>query len=82
MKATSKIIAATVLAIAFGATAIPASADYGDYGQHVYTQQNQSRFAPEGISSQAVKPAASKRSFANAERQRLFDAIDASHKAY
>lgn len=88
MKATSKIIAAAVAALGVSAFAVPASADFGDYGQHVYTNQSQSRFAPEGFSikgsalPQINRSAKVRRSGPEIARQGLFDRLDAQHKAY
>ena len=47
----SIVIAASTLTIALGAFTLPASAQSDDYGQHVYTQNEPSRFAPAGIGS-------------------------------
>lgn len=82
MKTTSKIIAAAVVALGASAFSVPASADFGDFGQHVYTEQSQSRFAPNGI---ATKPAADRQTVKDsrrADRYSLFNRIDRAHNAY
>lgn len=45
------LIAAAALTVAFGASNLTASAQSDDYGQHVYTQNEPSRFAPAGLGS-------------------------------
>ncbi len=88
MKTASKMIAAAVLTLGVGATAIPASADFGDFGQHVYTERSQSRAAPDGFAiDRSALPRISRSSqssvsTARGNRQHLFDQIDAAHKAY
>ncbi len=81
------IIAATVATLALGAYTLPAFALADDYGQFVYTDQSQSRFAPEGqaISSgeyRATIDFGSTQSVAAPKTSSLFDTIDREHKAW
>ena len=74
------IIAATAITLGLGAFTLPALAQADDYGQHVYTQNEPSRFAPAGLAS-------GKKDFSGArdtsgERSRLNSRIDSYHKAY
>ncbi len=82
MKSATKIIAAAVVAMGVSGLSAPAFADADDYGQHVYTKESQSRFAPPGLSGEAVRALNASKTGIALGRDRLFSSIDMEHKAY
>ena len=82
MKSASKFIAAAVVALGVSGLSAPAFANADDYGQHVYSKESQSRFAPSGLSREAVKALNASKSGVAIARDHLFSAIDMEHKAY
>ncbi len=76
-------IAAAVLTLGLGALTLPASAEQDEYGQYRYTQNDPTRFSPNGLASQSGDEAGARDTSSNAfERRKLFDQIDAKHRAY
>lgn len=86
-------IAATALTIGLSSYSLPAFALADDYGQFVYTEQSQSRFAPDGLSldnnayratidldSRAVVAPRTNRGASN--RSDIYSRIDREHKAW
>ena len=71
-----KIIAISALTLGLGAFSLPALAQADDYGQHVYTQNEPSRFAVE--SNRSSRSGARD----DAARERINGRIDSYHKAY
>jgi len=73
-------IAATVLTLGFGAYTLPAFAQADDYGQHAYTQNEPSRFAPGGAASKDWDNSGARD--VSRERNRLNNRVDSYHKQY
>ena len=83
------IFAAAALTLGLGAYAVPAFAQADDYGQHVYTQNEQSRFAPEGLAAPStgdfratIDFGAREISRNTATRQGLNDRLDRNHSQW
>lgn len=74
------LFAAAALTIGIGAYTLPAMAQADDYGQHVYTQNEPSRFAPAGLPAGAKGDLGSRDT--GSDRKAINERIDAYHKAY
>ena len=74
-------IAVAALTLGLGAYALPAFAQADDYGQHVYTQNSQSRFSPDGLAV-AGGDEAGARDFGSRDTGALYDSIDNTHRRW
>lgn len=75
-------VAATVLTLGLGAFALPAAAQ-DDYGQYRYTQNDPTRFAPDGLASSGSDEAGARDTDGNRSALGAFyEGIDRSHNAY